>query len=462
MKKPRILVIDDDNDFLQDFVMLLSKDYECATAENSAAAYPMLTSFNPKAILLDLMLGDENGLDVLARLQQFDETIPVIMITDYGSVETAVKAMQMGAYDYITKSPNMQELNLIIEKSIRQRLAKLESTHLKEASWSRYHTMVGTSRVMGELMEKVILYARHPANILLTGENGTGKELVARHIHRFSNHKNAPFVAINCAAIPRELAESELFGHEKGAFTGAEKRKFGVFELAGDGVLFMDEITELDLDIQAKLLRVLQEREFCRLGGSGNIKTSAKVIAASNYDLEKAVKDGKMRQDLYYRLEVLPIHVPPLRDRKEDIPLLVNHFLETECADMKIPTKYCSDEVLAFLQDYHWPGNIRQLRNVITRAVILCQNDIIDLQHLDPIIRNEPRESRNTHESIIPKTWDEMDKMRKKAADVASRKIEKRYVEALLARHNGNISSASREIGISRTNLHKLIQRSQS
>ena len=461
--KPRILIVDDDSEFIRDFVLLLEGDYECLTARHSTEALRLIVNQNPQVVLLDLMLGNENGLDVLQQILAIDKNIPVIMVTDYASVETAVSAMQKGAFDYITKSPNMNELRLLIEKSFRQRNLSLQRSHLKEQVDRPYDRMIGESEVMVELTEKITLYARHPANILITGESGVGKELVARQIHRHSPQRNAPFIAVNCAAIPRELAESELFGHEKGAYTGADKRVIGKFEHAADGIIFMDEISELTQDIQVKLLRVLQEREYSRVGGSGVIKTNAKVIAASNQDLRQCVREGTFREDLYYRLDVLPIEVPPLRKRKKDIPLLIRHFIEQECRDMKLPVKTISEDIIELFTHYDWPGNIRQLRNFITRAVILSSDTEIHFEHIDPILHTKDRSLKaNSFIPAIPKTWDEMDDLRKKASVKASRIVEKSFVEYLLAKYDGNIARAARETGINRTNLHKIIKRVDS
>lgn len=461
--KPRILIVDDDSEFIRDFVLLLEGDYECLTARHSTEALRLIVNQNPQVVLLDLMLGNENGLDVLQQILAIDKNIPVIMVTDYASVETAVSAMQKGAFDYITKSPNMNELRLLIEKSFRQRNLSLQRSHLKEQVDRPYDRMIGESEAMAELTEKITLYARHPANILITGESGVGKELVARQIHRHSPQRNAPFIAVNCAAIPRELAESELFGHEKGAYTGADKRVIGKFEHAADGIIFMDEISELTQDIQVKLLRVLQEREYSRVGGSGVIKTNAKVIAASNQDLRECVREGTFREDLYYRLDVLPIEVPPLRKRKKDIPLLIRHFIEQECRDMKLPVKTISDEIIELFTHYDWPGNIRQLRNFITRAVILSSDTEIHFEHIDPILQTkDKRPKEDSFVPAVPETWEEMDEMRKKASDKASRMVEKAFVDHLLAKYDGNIARAARETGINRTNLHKIIKRVDS
>ncbi len=459
MKKQRILIIDDDKDFIQDLTFLVREDYECVTATNAEKAMHAVQTFNPRVILLDLVLGEqENGLDLLRKIHQFDDSIPIIIITDYASVETAVKAIQMGAFDYISKSPNRNELKLIIEKSMKQRSLKLMHDSLKQETTMPFYTMIGDSEGMLDVMEKVYLYARHQSTVLITGESGVGKELVARQIHLHSGNNQAPFIAVNCAAIPKELAESELFGHEKGAFTGADKRKIGKFEMAGDGVIFLDEISEIGPEVQVKLLRILQEKEFNRVGGTSTIKTNAKIIAATNRDLQEMVRLGLFREDLFYRLDVLPIHVPPLRERKADIPKLVQFFIDQICDEMKIAPKRCSDEALLLFQQYDWPGNIRQLRNYITRAVIMAQGSTITPEFLDTALKKSDS-SQDINAYVIPKTWEEMDRMRKAEADRASREVEQRFVNYLIKEFDGNITKAAEAIGINRTNLHKIIRR---
>ncbi|TNE73456.1 sigma-54-dependent Fis family transcriptional regulator [bacterium] len=459
MKKQRLLIIDDDKDFLQDLTFMVRDDYECVTATNAEKALHAVQAYNPKVILLDLVLGEqENGLDLLKKIHQFDDSIPIIIITDYASVETAVKAIQMGAFDYISKSPNRNELRLIIEKSLKHRSFKLMQDSLKEETGLPFYTMIGESEGMLDVIEKVMLYAKHQSTVLITGESGVGKELVARQIHLHSSNNQAPFIAVNCAAIPKELAESELFGHEKGSFTGADKRKIGKFEMADDGVIFLDEISEISPEVQVKLLRVLQEKEFNRVGGTSTIKTNAKIIAATNRDLSEMVKKGTFREDLFYRLDVLPIHVPPLRERKSDIPKLVQYFVDIICDEMKIPAKKCTSEAMELFQLYDWPGNIRQLRNYITRAVIMSPGSKIDSTHLDPAIKKNVNPVLDD-DFVVPKTWEEMDRIRKAEADRASRAVEQRFIEFIMKEYEGNVSKAAEAIGINRTNLHKIIRR---
>ena len=313
----------------------------------------------------------------------------------------------------------------------------------------------GIKHKMQKLKETISLFATNNNTVLITGESGVGKELVARQIHFQSDRKKKPFVAINCAAIPKELLESELFGYERGAFTGASTRKLGKFELAFDGVLFLDEIAELDFTAQVKLLRVLQEKEFDRVGGTASIKTQARIIAATNKNLASLVKEGKFREDLFYRLNVLPIHVPPLRERKEDLTELIIHFAKTASIEMKVLFNGFSTEAMDVLKAYDYPGNIRELQNFITRAVLLAKGETINTEHL---ILQQLNESKSVLQ-LIPETWEEMDELRKAAADNASRIVEKQFIENLLKKFNGNISQAALHIGINRTNLHKMIKK---
>ncbi|MBL7075751.1 sigma-54-dependent Fis family transcriptional regulator [candidate division KSB1 bacterium] len=457
--KPLLLIIDDDKEFINDFTLLLEKDFNCISALNGREGIRYAIEKNPDVVLLDLMLGEDmNGLDVLSRIRQEDDNLPVIIITDYGSIDTAVEAMRFGAFDYIPKTPNIEELKVIIEKSLKQRSIKFQTQSLQQEIRESFHTIVGDGPAIRNLCEKIALCAQSLNTVIITGESGVGKELVARQIHLKSDRKNKSFVPVNCAAIPKELLESELFGHEKGAFTGANKRKIGKFEIASEGIIFFDEISELDLNAQVKLLRVLQEKEFERVGGNTTIKTDAKIIAATNRDLEDRMRKGLFREDLFYRLDVLPIRVPPLRERKEDIPLLIDHFLQIVCTEIKIPVKKFSPEAIEIFMNYDWPGNVRELRNYITRAVILSKEEVVQPTHLEPKLI-EIAEGTPISINKIPETLSEMDMLRKEAADKASRAIEKLFLTNLLKRFNGNVSRAAVHAGINRTNFHKMMKR---
>lgn len=457
--KPHILIIDDDIDFINDFSLVLDEEYKCSFALNGHDAISLIQDSVPDVILLDLMLGNEdNGLELLNKLQKVED-VPVIMVTDYASVQTAVEALKLGASDYISKTTNLTELKILIEKTINQKILKNHALSLEEQLNKDYKTIIGESEAIKDVYYKIKLYANTDSTILITGESGVGKELVARQVHFFSNRKMFPFVAINCAAIPRELLESELFGHEKGAFTGADKRKIGKFELASSGTIFLDEISELDPNAQVKLLRVIQEKEFERIGGNNTIKSNVRIIAATNKNLFHLVKENKFREDLFYRLDVLPINVPPLRARKGDIPILVNHFIAKACEEMKISLKSISDNAMDILINYDWPGNIRELQNFITRAVILSEGNKITINDLDMNLNSTDKDLFDFDIEKIPSTWEEMDQLRKEVADQASRKVERLYLQWLLDRFEGNITKAAEHAGINRTNLHKMIRK---
>jgi len=457
--KRLILIIDDDVNYTEDLELLLKKDFRTVSAENIRQGISILRQQAPDLILLDLMLRNgESGLSAIDLIKMEDENVPVIMITDYSSVETAIKAIKKGAYDYIAKTTKISELKIQIAKALKHRLIKLRAKTLEEEVEKPFKEMIGKAAVMQRLKEQIKLFANNSSTLLIYGESGTGKELVTRQIHQYSDRADKPFVAVNCAAIPKELLESELFGHEKGAFTGAISRKPGRFELAGDGTLFLDEIGELDQRAQVALLRVLQEKEFHNVGGTNLIKTNARVIAATNRKLETLVKSGQFREDLFYRLEILRIDVPPLRERKGDIPLLVKHFVKVASQEAKVPPKDFAPESLKLLMDYDWPGNVRELYNFIMRAVVLSQaSDEIQINIPD---RQKLGDLNFIHPGTTEiKTWKEMIEVRKKAADSASRQVEKYFIESILKKYEHNISRAAHELEIDRTTLHKTIKR---
>lgn len=459
--KPKVLIIDDDRNFIQDLCVLLDSRFECISANDGGKGLQNIHQMNPEVVLLDLMLGSENGLDILKHIHRYDETLPVIMVTDYASVDTAVKAIRMGAFNYISKSPKLKELILLLENAIEHRRDSLRTISLKDEVNQPYNTLIGHSPAMEQVLEKIRLYADHKNTVLITGESGVGKELVARQIHQKGPYADEPFVAINCAAIPRDLVESELFGHEKGAFTGADKRKIGKFEMAGDGIIFLDEISELSQDIQVKLLRVLQEREFQRVGGNSVIRSNAKIVAATNKDLWEQTTSGAFREDLYYRLDVLPIEVPPLRERREDIAELMSYFIRISCEEMKQPVKSYDQEVLDAFRQFDWPGNIRQLKNYVTRMVIKTKEPMIKLDQVDPELRAHIGFTGTNGLNIpdFPTTWDELNTLRKQVAEHASREVEKKFIHYLMDKFDHNVSRAADHIGINRSNLHKMINR---
>ena len=362
---------------------LEAEGYKVIPARDAAKGIKYLKNGRMDLVLTDLKLPDKNGIDVLKASKEENNLTPVIVMTAFGSVEAAVSAMKEGAFDFITKPFDTDHLIILIKRALETQRLVTENILLKEEVSSRFGLpgIIGKSRNILDVAQIVQKVAATKTTVLILGESGTGKELFARAIHNLSSRKHYPFVPINCAAIPKALLESELFGHEKGSFTGADARKMGKFELADKGTIFLDEIGDMDLSIQAKLLRAIEEGEIERVGAITSITLDVRIVAASNKDLEKAVEEKKFREDLFYRLNVFPVRVPPLRERKEDIPLLVEYFINRYCNEMKTPVKSISKEALDILMGYHWKGNVRELENSIERAVILCDGDVIAPGH---------------------------------------------------------------------------------
>lgn len=363
---------------------LVQEGFRVITARDGREGLQLIRRESFDLMLTDLKLPGSDGISLLKASREEDPLRPVIVMTAYGSVETAVSAMKEGAYDFITKPFNVDHLLMLINRALENHKLVRENIFLRDEFSSKLGlpNIVGKSPPLVAVAEQIQKAAPARTTILLLGESGTGKELFARAIHHLSGRKAYPFVPINCAAIPRDLLESELFGFEKGAFTGAEARKIGKFELADKGTVFLDEIGELDRGVQAKLLRAIQEGEIERIGSAKAIKIDVRVIAATNKDLEQALADGSFREDLYYRLNVFPIKIPPLRERREDVPLLAEHFINRFCAETNAQAKRISDEALKLLQDYQWKGNVRELENTMERAVILCEGNTITPEHL--------------------------------------------------------------------------------
>ncbi|MFA5393194.1 MAG: sigma-54 dependent transcriptional regulator [Candidatus Ratteibacteria bacterium] len=369
MKK--ILIIDDEKNVCEALRMLLKDDYKTSVASNGREGLKLLEE-DPQLVILDVIMPDMNGLEVLQKIRQFNPDVPVIMLSAVDRVKTVVEAMRLGAVDYIAKPFESEELKLVIQKMLDYSRLREKVEYLQTISRDyREVEFVGRSAVAQKVLQEVSRVARTPSSVLITGESGTGKEVVAKLIHYQSSSADKPFIAVHCAALPENLFESELFGYEKGAFTDALEKKAGMFDLAKDGTIFLDEIGEMLLTTQVKLLRVLQEREFLRLGGTKLIKTEARVLAATSKDLDAEIEKGGFRQDLYYRLNVVTINIPPLRERREDIPLLVDHFFAKFQKTLHVTTKSISDEAKNIFQEYGWPGNVRELKNVIERILVL-------------------------------------------------------------------------------------------
>ncbi|MBE9485870.1 MAG: sigma-54-dependent Fis family transcriptional regulator [Chloroflexi bacterium] len=368
---PKILIVDDESSLREMLAILLQREgYQVEQAANGAVALDMALETAYDLIISDIQMPKMTGIELLRQLREQDNDVTVMMMTAFSSTEEAVAAMKLGAYDYITKPFKNDEIRLVIKNALERKQLQQENRQLKQQLGQRFsfQRLIGHSSAMSKLIALLERVAPSQANVLITGESGTGKELVAKALHLNSDRKKRPFVPINCGAIPENLLESELFGHEKGAFTGADKRKEGLFESAENGTLFLDEIGELPMGMQVKLLRVLQEREFRRVGGTANIPLNIRLIAATNQDLSERIQDGKFREDLFYRLNVVSIELPPLRTRRDDIPLLINSFYQQLTGRKEFPIQ---KQALELLLGYDWPGNVRELENLVERCVVL-------------------------------------------------------------------------------------------
>ncbi len=372
-QRKRVLVVDDEQGVRESIRILLSGDYDVSSVSSGDAALDAIQRERPHLVLLDIIMPGMDGMELLERAQVTDPGLPIVILTATKTVKTAVAAMKLGAFDYLQKPFDVDELRLIVERATRTAELEAEVKRLRHElrSQGSLRTIVGHSGQIEHVLRTIRTVAPLKTTVLVTGESGTGKELVARALHAESGRADNPWVVLNCAAIPESLLESELFGHERGAFTDAHARKIGLFEQAHRGTIFLDEIGEMSINLQAKLLRVLEEERFSRVGGTAPIQVDVRVVAATNRNLERAIQEGKFRADLYYRLNVISIHLPPLRERNDDIPFLVSHFLESKAREVNAPVKRLSREAMEKIGSYSWPGNVRELENAIERAVIL-------------------------------------------------------------------------------------------
>ena len=443
MLSGKVLVIDDEERMCAVMKAALETgSIEVSTAYNGENAMKKFALDMHDVVVTDLKMPGMDGLTVLKQVKSKSPHTEVILITAYATAQTAVEAMKQGAYDYIIKPFEMAELRLKIQRILEQKKLKKENIELRQELKQRYSldNMVGNSGAMQKVYRLVEKVAPSDATVLIRGESGTGKELVAQAIHNISHRANKPFIAVNCGALPETLLESELFGYERGAFTGADKRKLGRFELAADGTIFLDEIGDITPATQVKLLRVLQNKEISRLGGTDTIVTNARIIAATNRKLEDALKDNTFREDLYYRINVFPIFLPPLRDRKEDIPDLVTHFLKKLAA----PVDAIEPKAIKPLMEYPWPGNVRELENVIERSFIMAGSDVITVADLPPHIRGE---------ADMPISLDEEEQ------SFTIEEMEKHMIRRAIAKADGNKSLAAKMLGITRRRLYSMMER---
>ena len=448
MVEPTILVIDDEKNIRRTLRMVLeSEDYKVLDAATAEEGLKILEEHLVHALLLDLKLPGISGLEALERLQAKSEgetVLPVIVISGHGTVTDAVQATRLGAFDFLEKPLDRERVVITLRNALRQGGLARELGRLREQVRGRFE-MIGSSPNMQKLFSEISKVAPTRGRVLITGESGSGKELIARAIHHNSPMASASFVKVNCAAISPELIESELFGHEKGAFTGAVNRKLGLFEVANGGTLFLDEIGDMSLPAQAKVLRALQTGELTRVGGERLIKVDVRVLAATNKDLTRAVEEGQFREDLFFRLNVIPIHSPPLREHKEDIPELVQSFVEQICKENGYRHKSVHAEVLDRLQQYHWPGNVRELKNIIERVVIMS-DDVIRIEDLPPFL------------SISTKPTYDLARYQASTLKEFKESMERAFITTRLEEHGWNISRAATSLGIERTNLHKKLK----
>ncbi len=447
MAKGRILVVDDEKLIRWSLEQNLTKEgYEVVSAEYGREALSRVQSEIVDLVLLDVRLPDVSGVDVLKDIKKVNKDIPVIMITADDAVGTAITCMKAGAYDYVIKPFNFEELKIVVEKSREAATLKSEFRRLRheQESECRFENIVGNSQPMQEVFRMVSRIVKSRATtILLQGESGTGKDLIARAIHYGSARKEKPFMEVNCAALPEMLLESELMGHEKGAFTDAKAAKKGLFELADGGTLYLDEIGEMKTSVQAKILHVIEDKRFKRVGGTEDIEVDLRIIAATNRDLTAAVKERAFREDLYYRLKVIPIELPPLRERREDVPLLIRFFINKFNREFKHNLKGVSKEAEDLLSSYPWPGNVRELKNVIERAIILESEEIILAEHLPAEIRKGQisRENSPEEQIKIPSTGILLDK------------LEEGLLKQALALSGNNQTRAAKLLGLGRDAL---------
>ena len=441
-ERTRILVVDDEEIVRESLSGWLAKDgYTLATAHDGPTALGMLRQGPWSILLVDLKMPGMDGLQVLEAVKQLQPDVAVVIMTAYATVETAVEAMKSGAYDYLVKPFDPEELSLMMVKIVAQQQLVRENLLLRKVLKRDYHfrDMISKNPGMHRMFDLARSAARSQSTILVLGESGTGKELLARAIHAESPRHEAPFVAVSCAALTETLLESELFGHEKGSFTGALSRRKGRFESAHGGTLFLDEIGDISPKLQLDLLRVLEERKFFRVGGSDPVDVDVRIIAATNRDMNKAVADGQFREDLYYRLNVIPIVLPPLRDRREDIPLLIDHFLEHLSVETDRKIEGVSADAVALLMRHDWPGNVRELRNVLERGMVVAKGSVIqpdDLGLMSSGLRAEPFDTSLTLDEV-----------------------ERRHITAVLQHAGGNVTQAARTLAIDRVTLYNKIKK---
>jgi DNA-binding NtrC family response regulator len=442
----RVLIVDDEADSRDALAELTQRwGYDVQTASDGTEALRRAIEGHPDVILTDLVMPGMDGLWLLRALRAELPECPVVLLTGRGTIQTAVQAIKEGAYDFIEKPLEVPRLRIVLERALEKKetMREVQLLRRRVAALAPGTDMIGSGPAMAKVFDLVKKVAPSNASVVISGESGTGKEIVARAVHNLSPRKEKPFVALNCSAIPATLIESELFGYERGAFTGAEQRRLGNFELAHNGTLFLDEIGELPLELQAKFLRVLEERKFRRLGGRSEVEVDVRVICATNRDLKEEIRRGRFREDLYFRLHVFTIVLPPLKDRREDIPLLVHHFIDKFNGETGKHVQGISPGALSILQGYSWPGNIRELRNTVERAMILVDGDVIGEDHLPPDMPTSRPEAATLRMPL----------------GIPLEKVEKDYILASLQKNGGNKARTAEILGISEKTLYNKLNR---
>lgn len=453
----RILIVDDEEIVVRSCRRILSDSiYAVDSTLDGLEALRKVDETEYDLMILDIMMPGIDGLEVLQQVKERHPDIDVIMVTGLSQIQTAVKAMKLGAFDYLSKPFDPDELKHVVERALERRRLLQENRNLKTEVGSKYRfeNIIGASAPMQAVYGLIAKCAPTNTTVLITGESGTGKEMIARAIHYNSLRKDQPFVTVDCNTLSENLLESELFGHTKGSFTGAVTNKRGMFEIANNGTLFLDEFGNIPLSTQAKLLRVIQEREFRAVGSTVTQKTNVRLITATNKDLKAMVAEGTFREDLFYRINVFPIHAPALRERRDDIPALAFHFLKTFCNELEKPVSEISEAAMSALVNYDWPGNVRELENTMHRAVILASDKIIHQAHLVNIIDTAPRPDLE-----VPRTGEDLKRLKKIAREKSVEEVEKLFIQETLKRNASNVTKSAEETGMQRSNFQALMKK---
>ncbi|MEI8030339.1 MAG: sigma-54 dependent transcriptional regulator [Comamonadaceae bacterium] len=453
----RILIVDDEEIVIRSCLRILGdSSFAVDTAQDGFEALRKIEEAEYDILLLDIMMPKMNGLEVLQDVKERHPDTDVIMMTGLSEIQTAVKAMKLGAFDYLSKPFDPDELRHVVDRALERRHLLRENRNLKSevSSKYRFENIIGSSPQMQAVFGLIAKCAPTNSTVLITGESGTGKEMIARAIHYNSLRKDQPFVTVDCNTLSENLLESELFGHVKGSFTGAVANKRGMFDIANNGTMFLDEFGNIPLSTQAKLLRVIQEREFRAVGNTNTQKTNVRLVTATNKDLKAMVAQGSFREDLYYRINVFPIHSPALRERRDDIPALAFHFVRIFCNELEKPVAEISEGAMSLLMNHGWPGNVRELENTMQRAVILSSDNIIRQAHLANIIDMSPRLDLE-----VPRTSDELKRIKKIAREKSVEEIEKLFIQETLKRNASNVTKSAEDTGMQRANFQALMKK---